>query len=79
MQTCKKILVICFLLFGMLMLNACEPMMFGIPQSQWNQLNQTQQQQVIQGYYAKQEIDAQNKPIVDAISATESVLQTKIK
>ena len=62
-----------------------EPQVFGVPQSQWNQLSKKQQHQVIKSYNRQQEIqarsdaerakiDAQNAPVTDLISATKSVV-----
>ena len=65
--------------FGLLIASLCcgflltscviEPQMFGVPQSQWNQLSEEQQQEVIRGYNEKQRIDATNEPINRAIGA----------
>ena len=42
-----------------------EPMMFGMPQSQFQQLTPDQQSQVISGYNQQQQMQAQNAMIVD--------------
>lgn len=63
-----------------LFLSACtppEPQVFGMPQSQWNMLTKAQQKQVMQGYYRKQEIDAENAPVQHAISAAQAVIGTE--
>lgn len=45
-------------------LTACgPPMIFGIPQEQWNQLNQQQRSQVIEGYNQRTKAKAQVAPI----------------
>ncbi|MCD6046527.1 MAG: hypothetical protein K0S08_174 [Gammaproteobacteria bacterium] len=63
--------------FCCLTLAACEPMMFGMPQSQFKSLTPAQQNQVIQAYNQRQQTYAQNAPyenlinnIVPAISAS---------
>lgn len=70
--------------FGLLIASLCcgflltscviEPQMFGVPQSQWNQLSEEQQQEVIRGYNEKQRIDATNEPINRAIGAAAVVI-----
>lgn len=60
------------------LLSACtppEPMVFGVPQSQWNTLSSNQKQQVIQGYNQREEINAENAPINNAIGAASQVIQ----
>jgi hypothetical protein len=52
-----------------------QPMMFGVPQTQWNTLTQQQKQQVIQGYNQRQRINAQNAPINNAISDASSIIR----
>lgn len=54
-----------------------EPVVFGMPQSQWNTLTRDQQNQVIQGYNEQQRINAQNAPIENAISAAQTILGNK--
>jgi hypothetical protein len=68
----KKILLIT--ISGVL-LTACEPTVFGVPQSEWNNLTPTQQTQVIQGYNERKQIEETNKPLTDAISVASSALQ----
>jgi hypothetical protein len=61
------------LLFSILipfLLTACgPPLIFGIPQDQWNQLNQQQRSQVIAGYNRQKVAEAQVAPLTEAISA----------
>lgn len=68
---------LCFYIFYLLMglLTACEPMVFGIPQSQWNQLTLDQKNQVIAGYNERQAINAQNAPLQNAINTAGSLIQ----
>ncbi|WP_342227656.1 hypothetical protein [Rickettsiella endosymbiont of Rhagonycha lignosa] len=55
------------------LLAACgPPMIFGIPQEQWDQLNQQQRSQVIEGYNQRTKAEAQVAPIyaiADALKA----------
>lgn len=55
------------------LLTACgPPTVFGIPQEQWNQLNQQQRSQVIDGYNQRTKAEAQVAPIyaiADALKA----------
>ena len=49
-----------FVLIVPFLLTACgPPLVFGIPQEQWNQLNQQQRSQVIAGYNQKKTAEAQ--------------------
>ncbi|MES2998513.1 MAG: hypothetical protein V4700_04240 [Pseudomonadota bacterium] len=69
----KKLL---FLLISPFLLSACgPPLVFGIPQEQWNQLSQQQRSEVIVGYNQRKTAQAQVAPLVaavDAISARNS-------
>lgn len=69
----KKLL---FLLISPFLLTACgPPLVFGVPQDQWDQLNQQQRNQVIAGYNQRKTAQAQVAPLVaavDAISAKNS-------
>lgn len=56
---------------------ACEPMIFGIPQSQWYQLSPEERQQVIAGYNEKERIREKNAPYEHAISAAEAAVAAK--
>jgi len=67
----KKILL---LLPLVLILAACEPTVFGVPQSTWNNLTPTQKQQVIDGYNQQQAIKQQNAPIQNAIDTAGTIL-----
>jgi len=73
-----KMFKLLFLLIGLSMtLIACEPMeptMFGVRQSQWNQLSQDQQGQVIAGYNQRRQIEQANEPFMSAIGAGELIL-----
>jgi hypothetical protein len=52
-----------FLLIAPFLLTACgPPLVFGIPQEQWNQLNEQQRSQVIAGYNQKKTAEAQVAP-----------------
>lgn len=59
-----------FLTFSLLfivpfLLTACgPPSVFGIPQEQWNQLNQQQRSQVIEGYNQRTKAEAQVSPYI---------------
>jgi len=52
-----------------------EQMVFGVPQSQWNQLTPEQKQSVIDGYNQRQRIQAENAPLESAIGAAQQVLK----
>ena len=72
----KKIMQI-MMVFGIVMLLcacAVEPTMFGMPQSQWNQLSKAQQQEVIKGYNRRKNIEEANKPVTTAISTAGAVI-----
>ncbi|WP_218814114.1 hypothetical protein [Rickettsiella endosymbiont of Dermanyssus gallinae] len=59
-----------FFLIVPFLLTACgPPLIFGIPQQRWDQLNQQQRNQVIAGYNRQRTIEAQTAPITDAINA----------
>lgn len=61
-----------------LLLNACtppEPTVFGVPQSQWNQLTPAQKQQVIDGYNQRQRIKEENAPLQSAIDSASALVQ----
>lgn len=63
----KKIFILINL--AMLLLVGCsmEPMMFGMPESQFKQLPSNQQSQVIASYNRQQEIKTQNEPLNNAV------------
>ena len=68
------------LISGSLFLGGCtppEPTMFGIPQSQWNQLSPAEKREVIKGYNEQQKINAQNAPVESLISGAQSVIEQK--
>lgn len=67
----KKLLLLIPLV---LLLAACEPNVFGVPQSTWNTLSPEQKQQVIAGYNQRQQTDAENAPIQNAINTAGFVL-----
>jgi len=56
-----------------------EPNVFGIPQTQWNQLTPAQQQSIIDGYNQRQRIEAENAPLESAINATQQILKKEHK
>lgn len=59
-----------FFLIAPFLLTACgPPLIFGIPQDQWNQLNQQQRNQVIVGYNQQKIAEAKVAPLTEAISA----------
>lgn len=51
------------LLAACTLLMACEPMMFGMPQSQYESLAPQQQQEVIRSYNKRQEIAERNRAV----------------
>ncbi|MDQ8038972.1 MAG: hypothetical protein REH83_01030 [Rickettsiella sp.] len=58
------------LLFASFLLTACgPPLVFGIPQEQWNQLNEQQRNQVIAGYNQQKTAEAQVAPFTAAANA----------
>ena len=67
-------LLLGFCLIAMLLSSCSEPTVFGIPQSQWNNLSSPQKQQVIDGYNQRQAIKEQNAPIESAIDAAGTIL-----
>lgn len=65
----KKLL---FILIAPFLLVACvppPPLVFGIPQEQWNQLDQQQRNQVIAGYNQEKTTEAQVAPFRAAANA----------
>ena len=58
-----------------LLLMGCEPMMFGMPESQFQSLTPAQQQKIIQGYNRQKEIEAQNAPLNALVDVAGSVVQ----
>lgn len=65
----KKLNYLLVLILPFLLVACGPPLIFGIPQEQWDQLNQQQRNQVIQGYNQKQKVEAQTAPFVAAIDA----------
>jgi hypothetical protein len=62
----KKLLLV----ISSFLLAACgPPLIFGIPQEQWDQLDQQQRQQVIEGYNQRQTAEAQAAPLTAAVNA----------
>lgn len=57
------------ILASLLLCTGCEPTVFGMPQSQFNQLNDEQKQIVIDNYNQQQERKAELAPLVSAIGA----------
>lgn len=65
-----KYLDFLFLIIFPFLLVACgPPSVFGIPQEQWDQLNQQQRDQVIAGYNQRQQTEAQVAPIYAVANA----------
>lgn len=62
-----KVISACLLLLGILFSCGCEKTMFGVPESQWNQLTKEQQDEVIRGYNEQQRIKQQNAVFMSAI------------
>lgn len=75
--TCSLLFILPFLLA------ACgPPLVFGIPQEQWDQLNQQQRSQVIEGYNQRTKAEAQVAPIfaiADALKAKKNSAATPSK
>lgn len=70
--------IIYILVFSCCFLMGCQPpeqLIFGVPQSQWNQLTPTQQDAVIQGYNQRMQTAAQNAPLESAIGTAGLILQ----
>ena len=75
----KHIIRLIFILLFTYVLAGCtiqppEPTVFGMPQSEWNQLTPKQKQSVIDGYNQRKQIEAENAPIESAIGATQQAL-----
>ena len=73
----NRIIQFLFLSFFSLTLIACatpEPQVFGVPQSEWNQLSKDQQDQVIRAYNERQQTKEVNKPMSDFIDAAKDVI-----
>jgi hypothetical protein len=52
------------------LLTACgPPLVFGVPQEQWAQLNEQQRSQIIKGYNKRSQTEAQVAPIYAIASA----------
>lgn len=68
----KKLLLCLPILF----LTACEPTVFGIPQSTFNSLTPQQKQQVIDAYNQREQIKAENAPLESAISTLGFIANT---
>ncbi len=71
----KKLKYLILLIFPFLLVACGPPSIFGIPQDQWDQLNQQQRSQVIEGYNQRTKTEAQVAPIyavVDALNAKNS-------
>jgi|GEM_PF-2531639 len=56
-------------------LSACERSMFGVPESQWNQLTKQQQDEVIRGYNEQQRIKQQNAVFMSAIDTAGYIIK----
>lgn len=57
-------------------ITGCEPPppVFGVPQDQWNTLNDSERSQVIQGYNERHKQATANEPWIEAIGLAGSVL-----
>ena len=62
MKSMKPILLLITLLGSIVLLSACEQSLFGMPQSEFNQLNAQQKQQVITAYNQREQIRVENEP-----------------
>lgn len=74
----KKIVALIGILISVSTLVSCqtqEPTVFGIPQSQFNQLTKAQQDQVIKGYNERKATEAANAPLISAIDKAGEVLK----
>ncbi|WP_342220084.1 hypothetical protein [Rickettsiella endosymbiont of Miltochrista miniata] len=69
----KKLKYLILLIFPFLLVACGPPSIFGIPQDQWDQLNQQQRSQVIEGYNQRTKTEAQVAPIF----AIANALKTK--
>lgn len=65
----KKLTYSLLFMFPFLLAACGPPMIFGIPQEQWDQLNQQQRSQVIAGYNQCEQTKAQVAPLVAAVDA----------
>ncbi len=65
----KKLTYSLLFIFPFLLVACGPPRVFGIPQEQWNQLNQQQRSQVIEGYNQRQQTEAQVAPIYAVANA----------
>jgi len=61
----------------MFVITGCTPTIFGMPEDQFNQLSPEQQQQVIDSYNKRLEIEQQNKPKEHLIDVLGSAIATK--
>lgn len=78
----KKVTYPVLLILPFLLAACGPPMIFGIPQEQWNQLNQQQRNQVIEGYNQRTKAEAQVAPIyaiADALKAKKNSAATPNK
>ena len=65
------------IIIALLLITGCEKTVFGVPEDQWSHLTPQQQSQVIDAYNQRQQTKEQNEPIMAAIGATTTILQTK--
>ena len=68
----KKLTYSLLFIFPFLLAACGPPMVFGIPQEQWDHLTQQQRSQVIEGYNQRQQTEARVAPlyaVADAIAA----------
>lgn len=56
-----------------------EPMVFGVPQSQWQTLTRDQQNEVIRGYNQRQQQAEANAPFIAAVNALDTYSKQTIE
>ncbi len=71
----KRLCCLALMFVALLGLAACEPTVFGVPQSQWKTLTKSQQAAVIKGYNERQATRVANEPYYAAINASQSLLE----
>jgi len=60
------------------LLMACEPMMFGMPQTQYESLTAQQQQEVIRAYNKRQEIAERNRAVNTLAESLAGAVDTEL-
>ena len=74
MKGIKSLLILLSLLGSLVLLTACERSVFGMPESEFNQLNPQQKQQVIAGYNQREQIRVENEPYEALVGAVGSAM-----